>query len=74
MVITTYWTVQYHNAQDSSMNFQALKILDFIEISRNLLTFKRRMGQFCPIRYTSFLSRWENTVLQWEFKLNSALA
>jgi hypothetical protein len=49
VVLTTYWTVQYHNAQDSSMNFQAVKILDFIEILRNLLTFNRRMGQFCPI-------------------------
>jgi len=74
VVLTTYWTVQYHNAQDSSMNFQAVKILDFIEILRNLLTFNRRMGQFCPIRCISFLSRWENTLLQWKFKLNSAPA
>jgi hypothetical protein len=54
VVITIYWTVQYHNTQDSSMNFQALKILDFIEISRNLLTFNRRMGQFFSLRCIFF--------------------
>jgi len=34
----------------------------------------RRKGQCCPIQCTSFLSKREGTVPQWEFKLNSVLA
>lgn len=29
------------------------------------------MGQHCPFKFTSFPSKWENTVPQWAFKLNS---
>jgi hypothetical protein len=32
------------------------------------------MGQLCPIKCKSFSTEYENIVLQWEFKLNSALA
>jgi hypothetical protein len=38
------------------------------------LTINRWTGQICPIKCTSFVPEWENTVLQWAFKLNSALA
>ena len=39
-----------------------------------LLTFQGQMGQYCPMKCTFFLSRKENTALQWALKLNSAPA
>jgi hypothetical protein len=42
--------------------------------SSTLLTFRRKTGWSCSIKFTSFLSKSKNAVPRWTFKLNCALA
>jgi hypothetical protein len=46
----------------------------FLSLSELKLLTSHRWTGHCPIKCTPFSSEGDNTVLQWAFKLNSALA
>jgi hypothetical protein len=55
---------------EANLTSKSLKQWTVFKIS----VINRGKGQHCPIQCTSFLSKREGTVPQWEFKLNGALA